>query len=69
MGVPGDHLNLNKINEDFLEKLYIDKYIEHDKIHDRVKLGNQPAYFDLRKDKTKAMMDKDLFEKADPEVV
>ena len=72
LGVPGSHINLNKMNEDFLENeslLYVDKYIKHDDIHLRVMIdGKAPAYDELRTDKNKAMMSKDLFEKASPQM-
>ncbi len=68
LGVPGDHLDLNKTSEDFLEKdekLVIKKYIPHDDIHLLVAAnGCQPAYHNLRKNISKAFMDFDLFRKA-----
>lgn len=68
LGVPGSNINLNKMSDDFLEnetQLYVDKYIKHDDLHLRVTIdGKAPAYDDLRIDKSKAMMSKDLFEKA-----
>lgn len=70
-GVPGFHINLNKTNEAFLETdsvLYTDKYILHDDLHLKTCYGKTPAYDDLRLDKTKAMMDKALFDKASNQV-
>ena len=68
LGVPGSHINLNKMNEDFLENevtLYVDKYIKHDDLHLRVMIdGKTPAYDELRVDKNKAMMSKILFDEA-----
>ncbi len=67
LGVPGANLNLNKMNDDFLENeshLYIDKYIKHDDLHLRVMFKDKPAYSDLRLDQSKAMMDMQLFNQA-----
>jgi hypothetical protein len=72
LGVPGSNINLNKSSEDFLENetvLYVDKYIAHDDIHLRVMIdGQAPAYSELRPDKSKAYMSKELFDNAQLQV-
>ena len=53
-GVPASHINLNKTNEEFLERednLFVQKHVPHDELHERVKYGDRPIYEGLKKDK------------------
>jgi hypothetical protein len=44
-GVPGAHINLNKTNEEFLDReddLFVQRRVPHDELHERVKYGEHP---------------------------
>lgn len=67
-GVPASHINLNMLNDEFLEKegnLTVKKYIKHDLIHDMVKINDKAMYLYLKhEDKLdKAFCDKKLWNK------
>ncbi|RIA84225.1 hypothetical protein C1645_832612 [Glomus cerebriforme] len=64
-GIPAAHINLN---EEFLDRdddLFVDRIVPHDNIYELVKYGDRPIYEDLKHDKTKAMIEKSLFQKMD----
>ena len=53
-GVPGEHINLNKTNEEFLDReddLFVQRRVPHDELHERVKYGDHPIYETLKSDK------------------
>jgi hypothetical protein len=53
-GIPGAHINLNKTNEEFLDReddLFVQRRIPHDELHERVKYGDRPIYETLKDDK------------------
>ena len=53
-GVPGAHINLNKTNEEFLDReddLFVQRRVPHDELHERVKYGDRPIYETLKEDK------------------
>ncbi|GBC02369.1 hypothetical protein RclHR1_00460007 [Rhizophagus clarus] len=67
-GIPGDHINLNMSNEDFLDNkdnLFVQRRVHYDDLHELVKYGNQPIYQGLKDDQSKAWIKKTLFEKLD----
>ncbi|GES76289.1 hypothetical protein GLOIN_2v1798535 [Rhizophagus clarus] len=67
-GIPGSHINLNMTNEEFLDyndNLFVQRHIPHDDIHELIKYGDRPIYESLKKDKSKAWIEKSLFEKID----
>ncbi|CEP10230.1 hypothetical protein [Parasitella parasitica] len=66
-GTPGAHINLNVSNEDFLgrdDDLFVTRHIPHDDVHTIVMYGEEPIYDQLKTDKSKAMVSRELFEKA-----
>lgn len=66
-GTPGAHINLNMSNQDFLDReddLFVTRHIPHDDVHAMVMYHDTPIYDELKTDKSKAMVSKDLFEKA-----
>ncbi|KAL9548346.1 hypothetical protein MBANPS3_005723 [Mucor bainieri] len=66
-GTPGAHINLNMSNQDFLgrdDDLFVTRHIPHDDVHALVAYGAAPIYDELKTDKSKAMVSKELFEKA-----
>ncbi|GBC06413.1 hypothetical protein RclHR1_06810002 [Rhizophagus clarus] len=67
-GIPGDHINLNMSNEDFLDNednLFVQRRVHHDDLHELVKYGDYPIYQGLKDDQSKAWIKKPLFEKLD----
>ena len=55
-GVPGAHINLNKSNEEFLDReddLFVQRRVPHDELHERVKYGDRPIYETLKSDKVR----------------
>src|ERR1043165_4897560 len=53
-GIPGAHINLNKTNEEFLDReddLFVQRRVPHDELHERVKYGDRPIYETLKTDK------------------
>jgi hypothetical protein len=53
-GIPGAHINLNKTNEEFLDReddLFVQRRIPHDELHERVKYGDHPIHETLKEDK------------------
>ncbi|KAI8636001.1 hypothetical protein BD408DRAFT_448770 [Parasitella parasitica] len=66
-GTPGAHISLDVSNEDFLgrdDDLFVTRHIPHDDVHAIVMYGNEPIYDQLKTDKSKAMVSRELFEKA-----
>ncbi|CAG8628368.1 uncharacterized protein OCT59_019114 [Rhizophagus irregularis] len=67
-GKPGEHINLNMSNDDFLENednLFVQKCIPREDLHELVKYGDHPIYQGLRDGQSKALIKKFLFEKLD----
>jgi hypothetical protein len=53
-GIPGAHINLNKTNEEFLDReddLFVERVVPHDTLHELVKYGDHPIYEGLKHDK------------------
>jgi len=53
-GVPREHINLKKTNEEFLDReddLFVQRRVPHDELHERVKYGDRPIYETLKEDK------------------
>ncbi|RIA93431.1 hypothetical protein C1645_843443 [Glomus cerebriforme] len=67
-GVPAAHINLNKTNQEFLDReddLFVQRFVSHDKLHEYVKYGDCPIHETLKKDKSKAWIKQSLFEQID----
>ena len=56
-------INLNVSNDEFFEnsEKYIGRIVNHDTIHEYVKYNEEPLYKKFKKDKNKALIDKNLF--------
>ncbi|CAB4387746.1 unnamed protein product [Rhizophagus irregularis] len=67
-GVPAAHINLNKTNQEFLDRdndLFVQRYVPHDKLHEYVKYGDVPIHETLKEDKSKAWIKQSLFNQID----
>jgi len=56
-------INLNVTNDEFFaqSEKYVNRIVNHDKIHEYVKYGERPLFEEFKKDKNKALIDKNLF--------
>jgi len=65
-GVPGGHINLNKTNDEFFggNDMVRERRYDHDALHELVAYGDRPLYERLKRDPTRALVDRDLFEAA-----
>ena len=63
-GVPGEQINLNKTNEEFLDetKLMERNFIKHDDLHELLKIGETPAQDLYRPDLKMAKCDRKMFD-------
>lgn len=60
------HINLNKQNKDFF-KNNVNYIVEHDTLHEKHKFFDKPLYWECKKDKEKAILDKNIFDSWDKE--
>jgi hypothetical protein len=62
-GIPGELINLNRYNKDFLdeEKLSIPVFVDHDLLHEMLAYGPKPIQDLIRPDPTKALCSPRMF--------